>query len=176
LATFDAARERVVTASEDQTARIWDARTGEPVGKKLQHGGWVLAATFGAAGERVVTASKDQTTRIWDAHTGEPIGKNLQHNGPVRAATFDAAGERVVTASEDQTARIWDARTGDSIGKTLQHDGLVRAIMLQLAHLSSVGWQHINLTGDYLWDADSHLAPDGLRQLRFSAAMTPHAA
>jgi hypothetical protein len=38
------------------------------------------------------------------------------------------------------------------------------------------GWQHINLTGDYLWDADSHLAPDGFRQLRFSAAMTPHAA
>jgi hypothetical protein len=45
-----------------------------------------------------------------------------------------------------------------------------------LSHLSSVGWQHINLTGDYLWDADSHLAPDGFRQLRFSAAMTPHAA
>jgi hypothetical protein len=23
-----------------------------------------------------------------------------------------------------------------------------------LAHLAPVGWQHINLTGDYLWDAD----------------------
>ena len=31
-----------------------------------------------------------------------------------------------------------------------------------LAHLAPVGWQHINLTGDYLWDADAGLAPDGL--------------
>jgi hypothetical protein len=30
---------------------------------------------------------------------------------------------------------------------------------LDLAHLAAVGWQHINLTGDYLWDADIGLAP-----------------
>jgi hypothetical protein len=35
-----------------------------------------------------------------------------------------------------------------------------------LAHLAPVGWQHINLTGDYLWDADIRLAPDGFRALR----------
>ena len=45
-----------------------------------------------------------------------------------------------------------------------------------LAHLAPVGWQHINLTGDYLWDADTHLAPDGFRQLRAPAAITAHAA
>jgi hypothetical protein len=45
-----------------------------------------------------------------------------------------------------------------------------------LAHLAPVGWQHINLTGDYLWNADAQLAPDGLRQLRAPAAITAHAA
>ena len=38
-----------------------------------------------------------------------------------------------------------------------------------LAHLAPVGWQHINLTGDYLWDADIGLAPDGFRPLRSAA-------
>ena len=38
-----------------------------------------------------------------------------------------------------------------------------------LAHLAPVGWQHINLTGDYLWDADIGLAPDGFRALRTTA-------
>jgi hypothetical protein len=66
-ATFDATGERVVTASEDKTAQIWDARTGEPIGKPLQHDDAVYAATFGATGERVVTASVDKTARIWDA-------------------------------------------------------------------------------------------------------------
>ena len=28
-----------------------------------------------------------------------------------------------------------------------------------LAHLAPIGWQHINLTGDYLWDVDVGLAP-----------------
>jgi len=57
----------VVTASSDKTARIWDARTGEPLGKKLQHDGQVWAATFDATGGRVVTVSDDNTARIWDA-------------------------------------------------------------------------------------------------------------
>jgi hypothetical protein len=38
-----------------------------------------------------------------------------------------------------------------------------------LAHLAPVGLQHINLTGDYLWDADIGLAPDGFRALRTTA-------
>jgi hypothetical protein len=44
-----------------------------------------------------------------------------------------------------------------------------------LAHLASVGWQHINLTGDYLWDAETGLAPDGFRPLRALATITVHA-
>jgi len=28
------------------------------------------------------------------------------------------------------------------------------------------GWQHINLTGDYLWGADASLGPDGFRPVR----------
>jgi TnpA family transposase len=35
-----------------------------------------------------------------------------------------------------------------------------------LAHLAPLGWQHVNLTGDYLWDTGATLAPDGFRPLR----------
>ena len=35
-----------------------------------------------------------------------------------------------------------------------------------LAHVAPSGWQHINLTGDYLWGADCSLGPDGFRPLR----------
>ncbi len=38
-----------------------------------------------------------------------------------------------------------------------------------LAHLAPVGWQHINLTGDYLWDSDSSFGPNGFRSLRTPA-------
>jgi len=44
-----------------------------------------------------------------------------------------------------------------------------------LAHLAPLGWQHINLTGDYLWGADSNLGPDGFRSLRGMPAEWPAA-
>jgi hypothetical protein len=35
-----------------------------------------------------------------------------------------------------------------------------------LAHLSPLGWEHINLTGDYVWKPSSGLNHRPLRQLR----------
>lgn len=35
-----------------------------------------------------------------------------------------------------------------------------------LAHLAPLGWQHVNLTGDYLWGQGAELGVDGFRPLR----------
>lgn len=35
-----------------------------------------------------------------------------------------------------------------------------------LPHFAPLGWQRLNLTGDYLWGADASLGPDGFRPLR----------
>jgi hypothetical protein len=36
-----------------------------------------------------------------------------------------------------------------------------------LAHLSPLGWEHVNLTGDYVWSADQRTVnADGYRPLR----------
>jgi hypothetical protein len=65
---------RVVTASGDKTARVWDAATGAPIGKPLQHEGSVNSASFSPDGARVVTASTDKTARVW---TGPPLAPNI---------------------------------------------------------------------------------------------------
>ena len=35
-----------------------------------------------------------------------------------------------------------------------------------LAHLSPLGWAHINLTGDYHWEVEPSMGPDQFRPLR----------
>jgi hypothetical protein len=35
-----------------------------------------------------------------------------------------------------------------------------------LAHLSPLGWEHINLTGDYRWEISPSLGPDQFRPFR----------
>ena len=79
-AAFDPTGERVATAdTKSNTARIWDAQTGEPIGKPLQHEGIVGAAAFDPKGERVVTASADNTARIWRAPpTGQALVEQIR--------------------------------------------------------------------------------------------------
>ena len=68
-AVFSPDGTRVVTASADKTARIWDAATGKEVAV-LRHEDEVYSAAFSTDGTRIVTTSS-QTTRIWDAATGK---------------------------------------------------------------------------------------------------------
>ena len=68
-----------MTASEDNTARLWDAVSGKPIGEPMKHEDAVNSAQFSPDGQRVVTASADKTARLWDAASGKPIGEPMKH-------------------------------------------------------------------------------------------------
>jgi eukaryotic-like serine/threonine-protein kinase len=120
-AAFSPDGRRVVTASQDTTARIWDAGTGHEVAQLHGHTDRVSGAGFSPDGARIVTASADTTVRVWDAATGREIVMLRGHTGGVRSAAFSADGRRIVTASADKTARVWDAATGREALRLLGH-------------------------------------------------------
>jgi WD40 repeat protein/serine/threonine protein kinase/tetratricopeptide (TPR) repeat protein len=117
--------KRVVTASFDGTARVWDAQTGQPLTEPLKHTTNVWSAQFSPDGKRVVTASGDGTARVWDAQTGQLLTEPLKNTTNVCSARFSPDGKRVVTASGDGTARVWDAQTGQPLTEPLRHGGWV---------------------------------------------------
>jgi WD40 repeat protein/ABC-type iron transport system FetAB ATPase subunit len=127
-ARFSPDGTKIVTASADKTARLWDAQTGAPIGLPLSHADVVFGAMFDATGERVVTWSNDNTAQVWDAHTGAPIGKPMRHQGWVTSARFSPDGTKVVSGSFDCTAMLWDARTGAPLGPPLVHAGWVDSV------------------------------------------------
>jgi eukaryotic-like serine/threonine-protein kinase len=118
----------VLTGSQDRTARLWDAATGEPVGVPLRHEAGVLAVAFSPDGGAIGTGSWDKTARLWDAATGKPLCPPLTHREGVYALAFSPDGGRVLTSSWDRTARLWDAGTGKAIGEPLGHERAVRAV------------------------------------------------
>jgi hypothetical protein len=61
---------RVVTASDDMTARVWDAQTGKPLTEPFRHEGPLYSAHFSPNGLQVITASVDKTARIWELTFG----------------------------------------------------------------------------------------------------------
>ena len=65
-ASFSPDGRTVLTASQDKTARLWDAASGKQL-QRLTHEDAVRAASFSPDGRTVVTASEDNTARLWDA-------------------------------------------------------------------------------------------------------------
>ncbi|OQX30127.1 MAG: hypothetical protein B0D92_00100, partial [Spirochaeta sp. LUC14_002_19_P3] len=72
-AAFSTDGERIITASADRTARIWDAHSGKLIRELRGHKDRVRSAAFSTDGERIITASDDNTARIWDAENGHEL-------------------------------------------------------------------------------------------------------
>jgi WD40 repeat protein len=104
--------KRVVTASADGTARLWDAATGALLSTLEGHTDGVWSCAFSPDGTRIATASEDTTARLWDAETGAPLLTLEGHTSSITSCAFSPDGERIVTASNDRTARLWHAATG----------------------------------------------------------------
>ena len=117
--------KRIVTASEDKTARVWNAENGDQLAILRGHTEGVRVASFSPDGRQVITGSTDKTARLWNAETGQQSAV-LEHDGVVRSAAFSSDGRRVVTASDDKTARIWDVQTGKQIAALTGHTARVR--------------------------------------------------
>jgi WD40 repeat protein len=106
-AMFSPDGSRIVTASDDMTARVWDVNTGG--GRAiLQHEGKVGMAVFSPDGQRILTASHDKMARLWNANTGVLLTVLSDHEDAVLYAGFSPDGHNIVTTSRDKTARIWD--------------------------------------------------------------------
>jgi WD40 repeat protein len=117
----------LATGGQDRTARLWDAATGQPRGRPLQHQGLVRAVAFSPDGQYLATGGMDQTARLWDVSTGALRVPPLQHRDAVSCLAFAADGRNVLTGSHDRTARLWDVQTGKPLGPPLRHNKPVEA-------------------------------------------------
>src|SRR5262245_11812940 len=67
---FSADGTRVLSGSDDDTIKLWDAATGALIRTFEGHSGWVSSVAFSADGARVLSGSRDKTIKLWDAATG----------------------------------------------------------------------------------------------------------
>ena len=99
--TFSPDGTKVVTASDDGTARVWETTRGESLVTLIGHEDVVNSAAFSPDGTRVVTASDDGTARVWDAVAGELLTILAEHDSWVLSAGFSSDGARIGTATYD---------------------------------------------------------------------------
>ncbi len=116
---------RIVSASEDNTLKVWDAETGAEVATLAGHSEQVASCAFSPDGSRIVSVSEDNTLKVWDVVTGAKITTLAGHSQSVESCDYSPSGSRIVSASVDNILKVWDAGTGAKITTLAGHSGSV---------------------------------------------------
>ena len=110
--------KRIVTASGDGTAQIWDPATGDTLLTYTGHGAPVFAVAWSPDGKHIVTGGQDQTAQVWDPASGVPLLTYTAHQMPGKSAdnlplgtvhtlAWAPDGGRIASAALDGTAHVW---------------------------------------------------------------------
>ena len=144
---------RAVSASRDNTLRLWDLDSGRSLQILEGHSGPVSDVVITPDGRRAVSASDDNTLRVWDLDSGRSLQILQGHSGRVFDVVITPDGRRAVSASWDHTLRVWDLDSGRSLQIFEGHWHSVHTVAI-----TPDGCRAVSASWDQtlrLWDLDS---------------------
>ena len=104
---FSPCGEFFVSASFDQSIRLWDGKTGKFMKKFTNHVARVYQVAWSADSRMLVSASKDTTIKVWDMRHKKLMFELPGHADEVYAVDWSPDGEKVASGSKDRRLRIW---------------------------------------------------------------------
>ncbi|MBD2205990.1 NB-ARC domain-containing protein, partial [Calothrix sp. FACHB-168] len=97
-----------ISASDDNTLKVWDWQTGQQLRTLEGHSDCVNAIALSADGKYAISASSDNTLKVWDWQTGQQLRTLEGHSHSVIAIALSADGKYAISASSDNTLKVWD--------------------------------------------------------------------
>ncbi len=126
---------RLVSASFDQTVRLWefgddgDDAHCQPAGTFKGHSDFVFGAAFSSDGTAILSVSKDRSIKRIAVATLKELRTYSEHNDEVLALAVHPGGTRFVTAGNEPQIRWWNEGDEKSGQKVSGHSGPVHQLV-----------------------------------------------
>jgi WD40 repeat protein len=123
LPAFSPDARILLTQSLDETARLWNMRSGSMICELQDSPGEISAAQFSADGKRLAISSADGTLRIWETEEhGKPFVIDTKHRHPHELLAFSPDGLTLATGSRvENMADLWDSANGAKLRELAGH-------------------------------------------------------
>ncbi|NIN64528.1 MAG: hypothetical protein GTO63_07465 [Anaerolineae bacterium] len=118
---FNADGTRLITASYDGTAKVWDLTPDHELFARPAHGGMVYDVAYSPDGKMLATAGMDGTATIWAAESGEILQVLTGHTDVVNTVAFSPDGQVLATAGADRSVILWDVASGQELRTLTGH-------------------------------------------------------
>ncbi|HEY9806871.1 MAG TPA: WD40 repeat domain-containing protein, partial [Candidatus Obscuribacterales bacterium] len=128
--TFSPNSQILVSASGDQTVRLWNLAKGSS--QALEgHRDQVNSVSFSPDGQAIASASADQTIKLWNADGS--LDKTLLSRSEMLSVSFSSDSQRLASAGVDKTVRLWHRDRASTYGSgiysaALSSDGKLLAV------------------------------------------------
>jgi len=122
-----------LSASWDNTLRLWDLNTGITHRRFVGHGKDVLSVAFSADNRQIVSGSRDKTVKLWNT-LGECkyVIKDDGHSDWVSCVKFSPSTTNplIVTGGWDKLVKVWNMQSCKLKHNLIGHTGHINTVTI----------------------------------------------
>ena len=138
--------QRLASASDDQTVRIWDSATGKELIALKGHAGRATGVAFSPDGQRLASANFDGSIHLWETTS---VSREIQHRRATNQMVADLFGQMHLRADVLERLR---SLPGMSLSRRQEVIAVAQTHPENANKLNDLAWPLVKLPGGEMSD------------------------